>query len=310
MSGIANALGPVFLLILFGAWLRRQGFPAQSFWPQAERFTYYVLFPAMLVSKLATAEVGDEPLLPTLAAILFMLIGGSALLMLLRHRLADNGPAFTSVFQGGIRFNTYIGLACADALYGDAGLVLAAVTVAIMIPLINVLCVLAFHLVVHRGNLGPSSLARSLLGNPLILGCLVGILLNQSGVGLPGWSHQTLALLGSAALPIGLLAVGVALDLRALRGAGKELIASTLFRFGVMPLLLVGLLQLWPLAPLNAQVLLLFSVLPTASSAYILARQLGGDTVLMANITTLQTLAGFLFTSLWVVAGQSLWPVQ
>lgn len=310
MSGIVNALGPVFLLILFGAWLRQRGFPGESFWPQAERFTYYILFPAMLVSKLAIAEVGDSPLLPTLAAVAFMLLGGSALMVSLRHRLADNGPAFTSVFQGGIRFNTYIGLACADALYGDPGLVLAAVTVAIMIPIINVLCVLAFHLVVHRGNLGAGSLARSLLSNPLILGCLMGILLNQSGIGLPGWSHQTLSLLGSAALPIGLLAVGVALDLRALRGAGKELIGSTLFRFGVMPVMLIGLLQLWPLPPLNAQILLLFAVLPTASSAYILARQLGGDTVLMANITTLQTLAGFLLTSLWVIFAQSLWPIS
>ena len=52
--------------------------------------------------------------------------------------------------------------------------------------------------------------------------------------------------------------------------------------------------------PLNAQVLLLFAVLPTASSAYILARQLGGDTVLMANIITVQTLAGFVLIPAWL----------
>lgn len=306
MNSIAAALGPVFLLILFGALLRRIAFPGDGFWPNAERFTYYVLFPAMLVAKLAVAQVGDTPLLPTLGNVLWLLLGGSALMWLLRRRIAGDGAAFTSVFQGGIRFNTYIGMACADALYGDAGLVLAAVTVAIMIPLINVLCVSAFHLTLHRGNLRPRALIRLLLSNPLILGCVVGILLNRSGIGLPGWSRATFELLGSAALPLGLLAVGVALDVRALHGARRELLAASAVRFVAMPLLLLGSLQLMPLPSLNAQVMLLFAVLPTATSSYILARQLGGDTVLMANLVTLQTLAGFVFTSGWILIGERL----
>jgi len=307
VTSVAAALGPVFLLILLGAVLRRAGFPDPRFWPHAESLTYHILFPAMLVYKLAGAEVGDTPLLETLAAIAFMLCAGSALLFLLRPAIAIRGTAFTSVFQGGIRFNIYTGLACAQALYGDAGLVVAAVTIAMMIPLVNVLCVAMFHLVLHRGSAGPLSLLRALLGNPLILGCLVGIALNRTGVGLPGWSAAAFALLGSAALPLGLLAVGVALDLRALQGASRELLGSTLVRFLGMPLLLLLVLQWLQLPALNAQVLLLFAALPTASSAYILARQLGGDTVLMANITTVQTLAGFLFTSAWILAGQAIW---
>ena len=308
MTSIATALGPVFMLILLGALLRRLGFPEPGFWPQAERLTYYVLFPAMLVYKLATAEVDDTPVGPLLGSIAFMLLAGSALLLLSRRQLAANGRAFTSVFQGGIRFNTYIGLACAQALYGDAGLVVAAVTIAIMIPLVNVLCVSMFHLVLHGDKLTARTLLRALLGNPLILGCLLGILLNRTGIGLPGWTEATLALLGSAALPLGLLAVGVALDVRGLRGMRRELLASTMVRFLLMPLSLLLALQWFQLPQLDAQVLLLFAVLPTASSGYILARQLGGDTVLMANITTVQTLAGFALTSAWILAGQLIWP--
>ena len=300
MTGISNALGPVFLLILFGALLKRLGFPSEGFWPQAERATYYVLFPALLIQRLATAETGNTPLLPNLASIVFMLLAGSLLLYLLRRRVSSDGPALTSVYQGGIRFNTYIGMACADALYGDAGLVIAAVVVAIMIPLVNLLSILAFHLTLHRGDLGPAAIRRSLLTNPLILGCLIGITLNQTGVGLPGWSDDTLALLGSAALPLGLLSVGVALQLHQLRHTARELIGASLMRFLVMPVLMLLALHWLPVPPLNAQVLLLFAVLPTASSAYILARQLGGDTVLMANIITVQTLAGFVLIPAWL----------
>ena len=301
MSEIASGLGPVFLLILFGALLRRIDFPGELFWPQAERITYYVLFPALLVSKLGTAEVGNTPLIPTLGNILFMFIAGSALLLLARRLVAANPAAFTSVFQGGTRFNTYIGIACVDALYGDPGLVIAAVTIAIMIPLVNVLCVLVFHLSLHRGTLNMGSILRSLLSNPLIIGCLVGIGLNQSGIGLPGWSENTLALLGSAALPVGLLAVGVALRLHAIRSAWREIFSASLQRFLIMPLLLLAALQWWPLPQLNASVMLLFAVLPTATSAYILSRQLGGDTVLMANTITVQTLLGFFVIPLWLL---------
>jgi predicted permease len=297
----------VFLLILLGALLRRLEFPDAAFWPQAERLTYYVLFPAMLVYKLAVTEVGDTPLAPLFGSIACMLLAGSAILLLLRRQLAANGRAFTSVFQGGIRFNTYIGLACAQALYGDAGLVIAAVTVAIMIPLVNVLCVSMFHLVLHRDKLSAGALTRALLGNPLILACLLGIFLNRTGIGLSGWAEATLALLGSAALPLGLLAVGVALDVRGLRGMRRELLTSTMVRFLLMPLSLLLALRFFELPQLNAQVLFLFAVLPTASSGYILARQLGGDTVLMANITTVQTLAAFALTSGWILLGQMLW---
>jgi len=306
VTSIASALGPVFMLILLGALLRRLDFPGENFWPQAERITYYLLFPTLLIHKLSIAEVGNIPLVPTLGTIAFMFLAGSALLYLFRNRLASNDAAFTSVFQGGTRFNTYIGMACVDALYGDAGLVIAAVSVAIMIPLVNVLCVLAFHLTLHRGNLSASNITRSLIENPLIIGCLIGVTLNQTGIGLPGWSEDTLALLGSAALPTGLLAVGVALELHAIRTAWREIIAATVQRFLIMPLLLILAMQWWPMPQLNASVLLLFAALPTATSAFILSRQLGGDSVLMANTITVQTLAGFLFVPAWLWLAASL----
>ncbi len=304
MHAISASLGPVFLLILLGVLLRRIGFPGDSFWPGAERLIYYVLFPALLIHKLATADVGETPLLPILGALMWMLGSGTLILVLARGWVAQDGPTFTSVYQGSIRFNTYIGLAAVDALYGDPGLVIAAIALALLIPVINLLCVSAFHLLLHRA--GIKALVRSLLRNPLILGCLIGIALNRTGIGLPGWSANTLGLLGSAALPMGLLAVGVALNLRALGGTRRELLAATLVRFVVMPLLLLLVLQALPIPRLTAEVLLLFSTLPTATASFILARQLGGDAGLMANIVTLQTLVAFFAIPMWVLAGQRL----
>lgn len=303
---IADALGPVFLLILIGALLGRLNFPGAEVWPGIERLTYYLGFPALLIHRLALADFTASGLGQLALVISAALLTLSALIWVLSPWLASDGPALTSVFQGGIRFNTYIGLAAASALFGDSGLVWAAMAVGIMIPLINVLCILAFALVGSQAELSVAKVGKQLATNPLILACLVGLALNGSGLGLPGWSAPTLALIGATALPLGLLAVGAALTPHSVRGDLRALIVSSALKFIALPLLMLGFAQLLALPAIAVQVVLLLAALPTASSAFILARQLGGDTRLMANIITVQSLLGFVSLPVWIWVG-TLW---
>ncbi|MEX1196526.1 MAG: AEC family transporter [Pseudohongiellaceae bacterium] len=298
---IANALGPVFLLILLGALLRRIDFPGASYWPGIERLTYYIAFPALLVHRLALADFSDAAFDTLALVISTALLLTSALIWLLRPWSSRSGPDFTSVFQGGIRFNTYIGLAVASALYGDDGLVIAAIAVALMIPLVNILCVLNFTLVVGERGLNPRSLATGVLSNPLILACGAGIVLNLTGIGLPGWSGEVLTRLGAAALPLGLLAVGVGLSLGTVRKDWLAIVTSSAFKFLVFPALILVLASWMQLDTLTRQVLLLLACLPTATSAYILARQLGGNATMMANIISVQSLLAFAIMPLWLI---------
>lgn len=300
MLTVSNALGPLFLLILTGVVLRRLRFPDPQFWHGAERFIYFLLFPAMLISTLATADFGQvafSGMISLLAGLLILLAAG---LWLLRNRLGLDLPSFSSVFQGSLRFNTYVGLAGAAALYGEAGITAAAVAIAIMVPLVNILCVLMF---VGCGGSGQSGLwgaMRALLKNPLLLGCIIGIALNASGIGLPGWSRDTLALAGQAALPLGLIAVGVALQLEALPGTGAAFWQACVIKFGLLPLLALTAGWLLGLEEVELGVVVLFTALPTATSSYILARQMGGNAPLMAAVITGQTLLAMAVLPLWM----------
>ena len=139
MPLMVQALLPVFVLIMLGHVFRRIDFPGGDFWPQAERFTYYVLFPAMLIFKLGQARLpasayGDIALL-----IGTMLIAMTLVLALAQWFWRWSGPVFSSVYQGSIRFNSYVGLAAGGMLLGDQGLSLTAIAVAIMVPLLNLL---------------------------------------------------------------------------------------------------------------------------------------------------------------------------
>ncbi len=289
MLTVALAVLPVFLMIFLGNLIaRRSGFEA-GFWQSVEKLTYFILFPALLIGSLARGDLDFGEVLPMIVAIDAAILLMAPLALVLKGVMGMTGPQFSSFLQGVIRMNTYIGFAVSFALYGDVGIAKAAIAVIAIVPLVNVLCVLALVRYGDRGDGRKPHLLKELARNPLILACLIGLLLNVSGIGMPPVVGPMLDILGRAALALGLLAVGAALDLDAARRGGAVLGLSSLLKLVAMPLLTAAGCALMGVEGPALGVALLFNGLPTATSAYILARQLGGDHKLMAAMITVQT---------------------
>lgn len=302
---ILLAVLPTAGLIAFGTALRRTGFLSDAFWPQAERLAYFVLLPALFLHGLATADLSGVPVGLFAAALVVSICAVAAGLFALSDRLAATPAAFTSVFQGGIRFNNYVGITIAAGLLGAEGIALAALANAIIVPTVNVLCVVAFA---RAGRVEASALGilRAIATNPLVLSCALGGLMRLAGIGLPPVLEPMLRVLGQASLPIGLLCVGSAVEILAIRSHARAALYASIAKFGAMPLATaLGCLG-FGVAGAPALVALLFQSLPTASSAYILARQLGGDAELMAGIVALQTLAAALTLPVTLVLAAAL----
>ncbi len=289
LPAILGALGPIFFIMVLGYGLRRGGFPGEAFWPYAEKLTYFLLFPALLVRSLATASLGDYAVVPVAGVVMAALGGMTVLMFWLRPWLTADGPAFSSIYQGGIRFNTYVGLAAASALFGPPGVAMAALAIALLIPLVNVLCVAVITRAVQAHQARPAAMLVSMARNPLILACLMGIALNTSGIGLPPGSAEVLDILARAALPLGLLAVGAGLRLRVAFDRRGLLLAAAGLKLLILPLWVLTLALILGLERLETAILVLFAALPGSPAAYILARQLGGDAELMAAVVTVQT---------------------
>ncbi|MCH2340391.1 AEC family transporter [Pseudomonas sp. NPDC047963] len=287
VTSLLLALWPLFALIVAGYFLRLRGFPNEAFWPGAERINYFVLFPALLFSSLATAPL-DNPALPRLAGAVMLALGIVWAVLLLFKRLR-NWPAarFGAFAQGGLRFNTYLGLAAVGSLFGKEGLALAALMLALMVPTVNVMSVWA--LTAERG-VSARGLLLPIAKNPLIVACVTGALVNLAGLGLPGGTDRLLSLLAAASLPLGLLCVGAALKPKELGGEIPALGWNSALRLLAVPLLAYAVARLLHLPTMETTIIVLFFALPTAPTAYVLTRQLGGDSHLMAGIITLQTL--------------------
>lgn len=291
MTLILNSLLPICILISVGYAFKYLKFPSTDFWPMADKFTYYVLMPSLLIYKLSIAKIDLSHTVSLVATTLSSIFLVLVLLVLLNFLLHFENKAFTSIAQGGIRFNTYVFLAFVDTAYGDKGLILAAIVMAFAIPFINVLCISVFAIYTRNGKFSLLSFLKTIVKNPLIGACVIGGMINATGLPLPLFGLKALSILSNAALPIGLLSVGVGLELKYLKHAKKELVVATVTKLLLFPLLSYGVGLLFGLSGISLSIAVIFGAMPTAVSAYILARELGGDISLMASIITLQTIA-------------------
>lgn len=288
MSPILLAVAPIFGLILIGFILYRFEFPGTGFWPISERLTYYILFPALLIGGLSGRSFDASAM--GLAATLLLSVGSvSLVLVLVRRLLPMDGPVFTSVFQGAIRPNTYVGLSVAAALLGPDWMTLSAVALLTLVPLVNVLCVLV--LARHGGNGGGALRTMQELGkNPLILSCVAGFLMNGLSITLPPVIQDVLDILGKAALPMGLLAVGAGLRFEGVLCRIWPVTVASVAHLLILPLVAFGCSMLLGLDELSRSAALIYTAIPVSVSAFILARQMGGDHRVMALIITVQTI--------------------
>jgi len=290
-----RVVAPVFALVLLGFLLRRIRFPGDEFWPYCERLVYFLLFPALLVTRLSVVPLTGGLVADLALALVLPTLLVCAGLLLVQWLAKFPAGTFSSVFQGAIRFNTYVALAVGAALDPQRGLELTAIAAAFMIPLVNLLCV---SLLVLLGDRQRSDwgllLARGLAKNPLILACLAGLGINLSGLALPGFVVDTARLLGQTALPLGLLAVGAGLALRLSSSQLGAIALSSSAKLLLLPLLAWVTCRWLETPPGPAGIAVMFAALPTASSAYILARQMGGDHQTMAGIISVQTLLAML----------------
>lgn len=299
MIHIFSALIPVFSLILIGYFFKRISFPSHEFWPMADKLTYFVLMPSLLIYKLSTAQFHADSInfvLASLLAIFFTMV----VLIIINKISPTKNSSFTSIMQGGIRFNTYVFLALSGSIFGDIGLVLSAIILTFAIPLINVLCVTIFALYSDNDKLNFKYLVKSIVTNPLIIACAIGGGINFLGIEFHVSINNLLEILSKAALPLGLLSVGYALVLKEIKSAKKDLIVTCIAKFIILPVLIFIFAKMFGLSDIMISVLVLFGVLPTAPSSFILARQLGGNLELMTSIITVQTLVSALFIILFL----------
>ncbi len=285
---VLSALLPIALILGLGKLIASNNLLTAEGWIGLERITYFVLFPALIVSKLAVADFSDvDWRMPTAlvgAQLILSLI--SILLGALLRQSRDRLGVFV---QSSARWNTFIALALAQDIIGPTGLALVAVAAAVMIPAANILSVTALMHFANRG-VKPLQLLKQLAFNPLVLACLIGLGLNVTGMALPAMAFQILDLLAQATIAIGLLTTGAAIQVKQQSVPLSVITSWSVLRLLGLPAIAGSLALVLGVTPEILIVMLIATSVPTAVNGTVLARQLGADAGLAANLIACQTL--------------------
>jgi predicted permease len=293
VTAFLTALLPVILIVVLGQLLARRGMIPPEAFRAMDRLSFLVLLPALIVRALANAEFDHAPW-AMLGALLLAQLVMAGVGLGARLWPGMTRPAVGTIVQSNVRWNTIIALSLGAQLFGNEGVALVSLVAAAMIPMANVISVYA--LISHAEH-PPGNKPRPLLAltrNPLVIACVIGISLAGLHVKLPVVADETLKMLANAAIAAGLLSAGAGVDLGALKRAGLRTFFWSLMRLLGLPAVTLAIGLVVGLSGLPLAIALLCAATPTAPNSFVLARELGGDTTLAANLIAVQTVAAAL----------------
>lgn len=295
---IVDSLVPVFALIVLGRLLGHFQLTGRGFTETSDRLVYFIFFPALLFWKIggspAASIVNWKLYQATLFTIISVFLISLACIRILGVPRSQAG-AFS---QSGYRANTYIGMAVVINALGESHAGRFGMFLGLVIPLVNVLAV---STLIWFSAAKPSLQKRllltikALLGNPLILACLAGLLFARLEMTFPPFLGNTLELAATVSLPLALISIGSSLSPTALQGQLKLSAFAAAFKVLVFPAIGLGFLWLLQVGGSSFRMGMIFFALPIAPSAYVLAAQLQSDTNLASASIVLSTLLA-LFT--------------
>jgi len=292
-SLILNGIVPVFLLIALGYGLKKSAFLPLPMWPPIERFAIYVLYPGWLIPAIWHADLSGFSAGPVSIGVLGAVAIAAAVGFSAKPFLRLSGPSFTSVFQGLMRFNSFVFIPIAAAIFGPQANSIAAVAISALIPASNMISILVLAQWGEPEGEPPARtplwMAKTLVTNPIFASCLLGLLLNLVRAPSVPLLEKDLAMLGQAAIPTGLILAGAGLSFGYVWRKPFLVTMVSLFKVLIMPLLAWLICRFMGGDRLAQGVALACGAAPCAAAAYVQARHMGGDAPLMAGIVALTT---------------------
>jgi malonate transporter and related proteins len=308
VTAVFESLVPIFALILLGFALRWKGIVAEDQWRGVELLGYWVFFPALLSDTLIRADLQSLPISGvTITMVLTyatMATGILAARSIIMGRFSLGGPGFSSVFQNSTRWNGFIALPILQKLYGETGVALVAVVMGALVPLANFAAV---YVVTQNANGKKPGVAETLyvvFRNPFIWATAIGLAINFGGVPIYAPVMSILNLLGGAAVGVGLLMVGAGLRVGDAAKPSPAVMLGTVLKLFGTPLLVMMWSLLTGLEGVAFVACMTCAAVPTAMSAYVMAKQMGGDAGLVASTVTVQTAVSFISIPLFITLAE------
>ncbi len=303
---IVSTIVPIFIVIFVGMVAKKQGFFTFEFLDQANRLVYYFAIPAMIFNSISKASLQTQLNMPVIMITLFSLLLITAIAWkasrLMNMTRSSQGTFIQSSFHGNLG---YIGLAVAFYYLGDDGFVRAAIIAGFVMILQNILAVitLQYHGQSCSEQTNIKTTLKTTLANPVILSALSGIFFSLSKIQMPLIIERALAIITGMALPMALLIIGASISFEKIKPRFRPVMVSCFLKVMITPAIGLFLFKLFSLDPFDYLPGLIILASPTATLAYIMAREIGGDSDFAVAAISISTIFSSVTYGLWLTIG-------
>ena len=289
---------PNLALMWLGFFMQRRGEASQTFIDQASSFVFNYCLPCLLFFSVVDSDVDYSKQITLIVAgilVTFILfIGAEIYAKYFVSKPADQGVFVQGIFRSNMAI---IGLATVANAYGERGLSIGAVYMGVVTILFNILAVITLSRV--SKSMDDTWLSRStmiikkLFMNPLIIALVAAFA--YKALPLPpitGVIHTTGDLLAAVALPLALICAGASIDLKSMLHLSGLSMQASIGRIIVAPLIAIAIGLSFGLSGVHMGVLFLMVASPAAAASYVMAKAMGGNEILAANILAFTTVVG------------------
>lgn len=287
-----SVTGPISLMLVLGIVFKRIQFINDNFIEISSKLVFRVSLPIMLFMGIVTSEhdfslAYDFIIFSGISSITFFLL--ATIFAYLAFPKSSNQGV---IVQGSYRANTaIIGIAYITNSYGGSGLATASLYVAVTTFIYNVQAILCLSPKQQKDQLNLiKSMFVMLVKNPLVIAIVLGFIVILLDVKIPEIAITVGNYCAQMSLPLALICTGGSLNLKAMGQSGTETWFASGFKLVLAPLAFTGAAYLWGFRELELAIIFFMNASPVAATSYIMARAMGRDDAMAANIVALTTI--------------------
>ncbi len=297
-----EAIMPIFLLMVLGYVLKSVKMADENNFNVINKLVFKVFLPVLLFYNVYTTEsleIFDFKLIGfVIAVILAIFIIGYFVCMMITKENSKRGVILQGIYRSNFAI---LGIPLVDYICGDDAIGIASMMVATIIPLFNILAVVALERF-RDGKLHILKMLKGVITNPLILGCGLGMIFLLLGIKLPDVVEKSVSDVAKIATPLAIITLGASFKFKSVKGYIKEITVVTLSKLVISPLIGIAFGAMLGFRGEALACLLVIFGSPVAVSSFAMSQQMGGDADLAALDVVITSTACIFTLFIWIFA--------
>lgn len=290
---------PIVVFIGLGYLFQRLHWAQATTFRQMNQITFKVLIPLMLFYDVFSSDLSSSfDGVALIFSIVFILLVFGIGWFLARKMFPD--PKTSSVVAQALYRSSFVifGMQITTSIYGYGQTGMAAILIAVIIPIFNILAVILFENAKSNGNI--ASTCKGIATNPLIIALALGVIMNVLAVPIPNVGLKVIHTCAEMATPIALICLGGTFAFSNIKKYPKELVVSVTGRLVVVPLIGVSIAIALGITGANLVTIMVMLASPQAPTGYTMADQMGANAELSGLIVVLTSVLSIFTMFVWV----------